>query len=412
MELTITQYSSLKVPPFISSCCKASSYVNRLIPIKPTTKLSTKSSNFPSKCATNKLNQPIGLYGENRFSKSLLFGQRNRNYSQACAQLESEGSDPVLDKDQTKSAGPNLVAKILRFGSVFYKFSRPYTMIQVSISSICMFARVMVENKHLFKWSLLLQALPGLIAIILANTYIAGINQIFDADIDRMNKPYLAIPTGDLSLKQAWLLTILSAIGGHLILWLMNANLITTCCFCFTLFMGTVYSAPPLRFKGSSIATVTLVSVTMSTLHHTGVLYASTTSLGLRFQWSPPNIFIITFVALFYSVACLTKDITDLEGDLRYNIRTFAAIIGPKYITILGSGILMLAYSGAIAVGIYMPQAFKRYLMLSAHPILAVWLLFQAKKLDKANYVKEASANFYQFLWNLINIEFLLFPFM
>ncbi|XP_024018144.1 homogentisate solanesyltransferase, chloroplastic-like isoform X2 [Morus notabilis] len=284
-------------------------------------------------------------------------------------------------------------------------------MIQVSISSICMFARVMVENKHLFKWSLLFEALPGLIAIILANSYIAGINQIFDADIDRMNKPYLAIPTGDLSLKQAWFLTIFSVIGGQLILWLMNANLITTCSFCLTLLLATMYSAPPFRFKGSSIATLISISL-MSTIHHAGVLYAATTSLGLPFQWSPPNVFIVTFVALFYFVACLTKDITDIEGDMRYNIRTFAAIIGPKYITILGTGILMLAYSGAIAVGIYMPQAFKRYLMLSAHSIMALWLLFQAKKLNKANYVKEASAKFYQFLWNLLNLEFLLFPFM
>ncbi|XP_024024440.1 homogentisate solanesyltransferase, chloroplastic-like [Morus notabilis] len=318
MELTISQYTSLKVPPFISSRFKASSYVNRLnIPIKPTTKLDTKSSNFPSKlCSTNKLNQPIGLYGESRFSKPLLFGQHNRNYSRACTQLEFEGSDPVLHKDQPESVAPNLVAKVSHFGSVFYKFARPYTTIQVSISSICIFARVMVENKHLFQWSMLLKAFPGLISIILANVYITGINQIFDADIDRMNKPYLAIPAGDLSLKQAWILTIFSAIGGQLILWLMNANLITTCSFSLTLLLVTMYSAPPFWFKGSSVATLISVPL-MSTIHHAGVLYAATTSLGLPFQWSPPNVFIITFVELFYLVACLTKDITDIEGDMR-----------------------------------------------------------------------------------------------
>lgn len=49
----------------------------------------------------------------------------------------------------------------------------------------CVFARVLVDNSHLFKWSLLLKAFPGLIAVMLAYAYSNGLNQIFDVDIDR-----------------------------------------------------------------------------------------------------------------------------------------------------------------------------------------------------------------------------------
>ncbi|XP_024024450.1 homogentisate solanesyltransferase, chloroplastic-like [Morus notabilis] len=410
MEHTIS-HSSLRVSPFIAQRYKVSSQVNRLIPIKPTTKLDIKSSNFSSKSFANKLIHPEGLYGESRFSKSLLFARHNRNHSRASAKLEFAGSDLVFHENQPESTGPNLVAKVLRFGSIFYTFARPYTMIHVIISSICIFARVMLENKHLFKWSLLLKNFPGLIVMLLANVYFNGINQIFDADIDRTNKPYLPIPAGNLSLKQAWVLTIFSALGGQLILWLMNADLITTGLFWFCLLLATLYSAPPFRFKESSLATIISLPL-MSTAHHAGVLYATIVSLGLPFQWSPPNVFIITYVALYFVAACLIKDIPDVEGDMKYNIRTFAAIVGPKNITILGMGILLVTFIGAIAAAIYLPQAFKGYSMLTGHLIFALLLLFQVRKLDKANYVQEASTNFYQFLWRLLSLEFLLFPFI
>ncbi|EXB75187.1 Homogentisate phytyltransferase 2 [Morus notabilis] len=167
-----------------------------------------------------------------------------------------------------------------------------------------LFARVLVENPQLFKWSLLFKAIPGLIAVLLCQAYNNCINQIYDVDIDRINKQYLPIASGDLSMKQAWFLVIFEALIGILILRLMNADRITT----------------------------------------------ST-----------------------------------------YNIRTFSVIFGPKKIVSLSVGILLINYIGAITAAIYMPQAWK---------------------LDNANYAKEASANFYLFLWKLVTLEYLLFPFM
>ncbi|XP_010089655.2 uncharacterized protein LOC21386349 [Morus notabilis] len=60
-----------------------------------------------------------------------------------------------------------------------------------------------------------------------------------------------------------------------------------------------------------------------------------------------------------------------MEGDLKYNVRTFAARFGAKNMTLLSMGILLVNYIGAILVAIYMPQV---------------------RKMDKANYVKEAMA--------------------
>nr|AXN57307.1 oxyresveratrol geranyltransferase [Morus alba] len=395
MEVLISN-SSLRLPAIFSRHCKGS------LPNKPTTKY-IKSADFPLKCSNKKLIQPIGLYGENRTPKSLLFGSQKLNFIQARAEL---------GKDQHEAAGPNSkFAKVLHFGSTCYKFIRPYAMLQVIVSSVSFFARVLVENPQLFKWSLLLKAFPGLIAMILAHSYTYGINQIFDADIDRVNKPYLPIPAGDFSLTQAWFLMTFFVLAGQIILRLMNADPITTCLYCFGLLLATMYSAPPFRLKGSAIATI--ITIPLSTIiNNVGVIYATMASLGLPFRLSPPVVFILTFNALFFVVTCLIKDIEDVQGDMRHNIQTFAAMFGPKNMTLLGMGILLVNYIGAFAVAIYMPQAFKWHIIFPAHSILILWLLFQARKLDKANYVKEASANFYQFLWKLLTLEFLLVPFI
>ena len=50
-------------------------------------------------------------------------------------------------------------------------------------------ARALIENTHLIKWSLVLKALSGLLALICGNGYIVGINQIYDIGIDKYVAP-------------------------------------------------------------------------------------------------------------------------------------------------------------------------------------------------------------------------------
>lgn len=45
-------------------------------------------------------------------------------------------------------------------------------------------------------WGLLPRALLGVLALLCGNGYIVGINQIYDVDIDTVNKPFLPIAAG------------------------------------------------------------------------------------------------------------------------------------------------------------------------------------------------------------------------
>ncbi|GMN75615.1 hypothetical protein TIFTF001_056552 [Ficus carica] len=124
---------------------------------------------------------------------------------------------------------------------------------------MCLYARVLNENQLVLQWPLWLKAFPGLIAIFIVQAYGNGINQVFDIDIDRVNKPYLPLVSGELSLKHAWLMMSFGVISGLLIFRLCNADLISTALYCFGLFLATSYSAPPFRFKGSALATTMLL---------------------------------------------------------------------------------------------------------------------------------------------------------
>ncbi|GMN38983.1 hypothetical protein TIFTF001_008221 [Ficus carica] len=124
-------------------------------------------------------------------------------------------------------------------------------------------------------------------------------------------------------------------------------------------------------------------------LNNIGITYATRASIGLPFSWSAPVVFITTFATFFFIVISIMKDISDIEGDMKHNIRTFPAVFGCRNATLFSTGILLVNYIGAIMAGIFMPQAFKWYLMVPVHAILALWLLFQARKLDKENYSQE-----------------------
>ena len=58
--------------------------------------------------------------------------------------------------------------------------------------------RAVLEHPECIDWALLPRALLGLVALLCGNGYIVGINQIYDVDIDVVNKPFLPVASGTL----------------------------------------------------------------------------------------------------------------------------------------------------------------------------------------------------------------------
>ncbi|GER52446.1 homogentisate prenyltransferase [Striga asiatica] len=339
-----------------------------------------------------------GLHTHKYSSKRPSAVPHTRHSIWACARVDAAGTDPQLNK-------------ILQFRGAFWRFLRPHTIRGTTLGSVSLVTRALIENPNLIKWSLLLKAFSGLVALICGNGYIVGINQIYDVGIDKVNKPYLPIAAGDLSEKSAWFLVLILAASGLLIVGLNFGPFITSL-YSLGLFLGTIYSVPPFRMKKYPIIAFLIIATVRGFLLNYGVYYATRAALGLPFEWSSPVAFITTFVTLFALVIAITKDLPDVEGDRKFKISTLATKLGVRNIALLGSGLLLVNYIGSILAAIYMPQAFKRSLMIPSHVILASGLIFQAFLLERANYTKDAISEFYRFIWNLFYAEYILFPFI
>ncbi|CAN6719478.1 unnamed protein product [Malus baccata var. baccata] len=356
MDLSFAPSSSPRFPA-ISPHCSTSSYIPP-ISANPTT---AKPASFLSSCRTNLYS--IGL--SRSCSKSLLSCRNKRNSIWARSQVGAAESDPVL-------------TKVSDFKDACWRFLRPHTIRGTVLGSTALVTRALIENSNLIKW---------------------------------VNKPYLPIAAGDLSVKSAWLLVVFFAVTGLLIVGL-NFGAFITSLYCLGLFLGTIYSVPPLRMKRFPVAAFLIIATVRGFLLNFGVYYATRAALGLQFEWSSAVAFITTFVTLFALVIAITKDLPDVEGDRKFEISTFATKLGVRNIAFLGSGLLLLNYVGSIFAASLMPEAFRRSLMIPMHAILALSLVFQTWVLEQANYTKEAIASYYRFIWNLFYAEYLLFPFI
>lgn len=295
--------------------------------------------------------------------------------------------------------------------AAFWKFLRPHTIRGTILGTTAIVSCALMENPAAINWALLPRALLGLLALLCGNGYIVGINQLYDEEIDRVNKPFLPVASGELTKFQGTVLCALMAVGGLAIVQCNFVPLITQL-YAFGLFLGTIYSVPPLRLKQFAVPAFLIIATVRGFLLNFGVYHATRAALGFSFKWSPQIAFITCFVTVFATVIAITKDLPDIEGDKQHEIETFATRFGARAITFLGAGLLLANYMGAIAAAVMFKGMFNAPLMVGAHAVLAAGLVWATAKLDKQKYTQGAIQDFYRSVWNLFYSEYFLLPFL
>lgn len=219
-----------------------------------------------------------------------------------------------------------------------WKFSRPHTIIG-SVISIFTLYFIVCQNKEI-------QCIPYLIMALIigvtCNIFIVGINQIADVHIDKINKPYLPIPSGVLSVQHAK-----NIVFTALFISLGLALYVTPYLFGIIALAATIgwaYSMPPLYLKQHhATAALAIATVRGVLLNAGGFLvfnYLVNNSLEM-----PENVKILTlFIIAFSIVISWFKDLSDMEGDAKYSIKTFAILYSPKVAFKTGNLLVGLAY--------------------------------------------------------------------
>lgn len=320
--------------------------------------------------------------------------------------VAADSTDQFLQKESP-------INRLKRNFNVVYKFSRPHTIKGTILASFMGVVRALIENPGTLSFDLIPRAIVGLIALIFGNAYIVGINQIYDVEIDKINKPFLPMAASQLSTKRAWFLVIFSLIGGGTIVKTQFSNIIFQL-YLIGGFLGTIYSVPPFQFKRYPILAGSIIACVRGFLLNFGVYYAVREALGVTFQWNPVVAFISSFMTIFAGIIAVTKDLPDVEGDVKYNIETFASKYGIKKIAQAATFVLLTAYTVAASLPFITSKgAFRKLPMSTGHIFLATFLLNGFNRLNNEGYTT-ASVKKYYFttIWNCFYMEYCLYPFI
>ncbi|MCY7366835.1 MAG: homogentisate phytyltransferase [Chamaesiphon sp.] len=290
--------------------------------------------------------------------------------------------------------------------SQLWKFSRPHTIIGTSLSVVALWTIAIATNHSSISSTNPIQLLGTWIACLCGNIYIVGLNQLYDVEIDRVNKPDLPLASGGLSITQGkWIVGLTGilaiAIAAFLGSWLLATVLVS-------LVIGTAYSLPPIRFKqypllaAFCILTVRGCIVNLGLFLHFNRVLTGTDTI-------PPSIWVLTLFILVFTVAiAIFKDVPDLEGDRQYQIQTFTISLGKLNVFKLTRWAITAAYLGTILAGIWIAPTINVWFLVSSHLGLLGLLWWRSQDIDLEQ--KESIANFYQFIWKLFFFEYLLFP--
>ena len=278
---------------------------------------------------------------------------------------------------------------------VLWRFSRPHTIVGTALSVVGLAVIAAAGGDGPPLWDVGCT----LIAALAVNVAIVGVNQLTDVDIDRVNKPFLPIAAGELSLAAAaWIVAACTALPVALALTQGPAE---TSAVVAGLAVGALYSLPPVRLKRFPVAASLCITGVRSAVVNLGVAWHFSGAIAAP-VWA-----LTLFVLPFSFAIAVLKDVPDLEGDRRFGIRTFSVRLGPERVLRLGLAALALAYAGMATLG---PPLLAGHVqpavLVGGHVLAAAVLARWAREANPRNRV--AFTGFYMRVWRLFFFEYVL----
>ena len=220
----------------------------------------------------------------------------------------------------------------------YVDLARPFTLVAPALGFISG-ALTAIGAAPREPWSPALLTAPfiGAAMAALLNAGNNALNQIYDLDIDRVNKPKRPLPSGRLTIAQVWWFTnityalalvlawLVAPRGRHECFWLVAVAVVCT----------YLYSVPPFRSKRLGIWANVTIAIPRGVLLKVAGWSSVKTIVGLE-PWYIGCIF-----GLFLLGATTTKDFADMEGDRRggcrtlpiqYGVRRAAWMISPSFV--------------------------------------------------------------------------------
>jgi len=220
----------------------------------------------------------------------------------------------------------------------FVDLGRPFTLVAPALGFMSgALTAIGAAPREAWTPALLVAPLVGSAMAALLNAGNNALNQIYDLEIDRVNKPKRPLPSGRLSISQTWLFTNITYALALVLAWLVAPHGRHEC---FWLVAGAavctyIYSVPPLRTKRMGIWANVTIAIPRGVLLKVAGWSSIKTIMGVE-PWYIGAIF-----GLFLLGATTTKDFADMDGDRRggcrtlpiqYGVQRAAWMISPSFV--------------------------------------------------------------------------------
>ena len=206
-------------------------------------------------------------------------------------------------------------------------FARPFTLIAPALGFASAAATAIGADPHeAWSWPLIVPPIIGAVMAAVLNVASNGLNQIYDFEIDRINKPKRPLPSGRLSMGEAWVITLASFAAALVLAWFVAPGGRRECFWMVAAaaVITTLYSVPPFRTKRLGIWANVTIAIPRGVLLKVAGWSSVKTAAGLE-PW-----FLGAIFGLFLLGATTTKDFADMDGDRRGGCRTLPIQFGVK----------------------------------------------------------------------------------
>jgi 4-hydroxybenzoate polyprenyltransferase len=227
----------------------------------------------------------------------------------------------------------------------FVDLARPFTLVAPALGFFSGgLTAIGAAPREPFAWAMLVPPLIGSVMAAVLNAGNNALNQIYDFEIDRVNKPKRPLPSGRLTVAQVWAFTIAMYVLALVLAWFVTpgapALSLSKGHECFWLVVIAVvctylYSVPPFRTKRLGIWANITIAIPRGTLLKVAGWSSAKTILGVE-PW-----YISAIFGLFLLGATTTKDFADMDGDrsggcrtlpIQYGVSRAAWMISPSFV--------------------------------------------------------------------------------
>lgn len=357
-----------------------------------------------------------------------VFSRRNSKkcYPYACADAakftsESAAASPVtpsipLDETSTSSSASaynhqTSASSLSRISVGLWKFSRPHTVYGSVIAILSLTVLARQHSPAVGPLPVLASCLTALVPALLINIYIVGLNQVFDIEIDRINKPFLPIPAGIMTKRDAITVVLVSLVSGLSFCFAPLATPALRAVLIGSTLLGTMYSAPPFRLKRFALLASIAILVVRGVLINVAFFLHGTAAGGVAVAGALPPLlkFATAFFMIFGIVIALLKDAPDIRGDRVFGIRTFSVRLGARAIFKACASTLVAMFSVAAVFYFRMSNSLIGGVLAAAtHLLVAAELARRAMRVDTDS--SKQIYDFYMFSWKTFYLEYILLP--